>query len=64
LVADPYSIFHRCRNYFSKLFNVPGVYDFRGIEILVHKAKPVLPETSAYDLELAIEKVETQITRY
>jgi hypothetical protein len=56
-VADSYSILARWRNYFSKLFNVHGVNDVRHIEI--HTAEPLVSEPSAYEVELAIEKVKS-----
>jgi hypothetical protein len=62
LVTDSYSILARWRNYFSQLLIVHGVNDVRQTEI--HTAEPVLPEPSAFEVEMAIEKLKTQITRY
>ena len=52
LVADYHSIMARCRNYFSQLLNVHGVNNVRQAEI--HTAEPLVPEPSAYEVELAI----------
>jgi hypothetical protein len=50
LVANSHSILARCRNYFSQLFNVHGINDVR------QRAEPLVPEPSASEVELAIEK--------
>jgi hypothetical protein len=42
---------------FSKLFNVNGVSDVRQIEI--HTAEPLVPEPSAFELEMAFEKLKS-----
>ena len=55
LVADPYSILARWRNYFSQLLNVHGVNEVRQTEI--HTAEPLVPEPSAFEVELAIAKL-------
>ena len=52
LVADSRSIVGRWRNYFSQLFNVHGVKDVRQAE--THTAEPLVPEPSAFEVELAI----------
>ena len=58
LVADSHSIVARWRNYFSQLLNVQhGVNDGRQAEI--HTAEPLVPEPSALEVELAIEKLES-----
>jgi len=57
LVADCHSILDRWRNCFSQLFNVHGVNDVRQTE--VHTAEPLVPEPSALEVELAIEKVKS-----
>jgi len=54
LVTDSFSIVARWRNYFSQLLNVHGVYDVRQTDI--HTAEPLVPEPSASEVELAIEK--------
>ena len=62
LVADSHSIMTRWRNYFSQLLNVHGAKDVRQAEI--HTAEPLVPEPSAFEFELAIEKLKSHITRY
>jgi hypothetical protein len=57
LVADSYSILTGCTIYFSKLFHVGGVYDVRHTEF--HTAEPLVPEPSAYELQLAIGKLKS-----
>jgi len=54
LVADCHSILVQWMNYFSQLLNVHGVNDVRQTEILA--AEPLVPEPSASEVELAIEK--------
>ena len=56
LVADPHSITARWRNYFSQLFNVHEVKEVRQAEI--HTVEPLVPEPSAFKVELAIEKLK------
>jgi hypothetical protein len=56
LVADSSSILIRWRNYFSQLLNVRGVSDVRQTEI--HTTEPLVPEPSAFEVELAIEKLK------
>jgi hypothetical protein len=46
-------------SYFSEYFNVHGVNDVRHIE--KHTA---VFEPSSFEVDLAIEKIESQITRY
>jgi hypothetical protein len=48
------------RNHFSQLSNVNRVSDVRQREI--HTAVPLMSETSAFDVELAIEKLKTHIS--
>ena len=43
--------------HFSQLLNVHGVNDVRQAEI--HMAEPLVPEPSAFEVELAIEKVKS-----
>ena len=62
MVADSHSIMARWRNYFSQILNVHGVSDVRQAEI--HTVEPIVPEPSALEVELAIEKLKSQITRY
>ena len=56
MVTDCHSILARWRNYFSQLFNVRGVNDVRQTEI--HTAEPLVPEPSAFEFEMAIEKLK------
>ena len=62
LVADSHSIMATWRNYFSHILNVHWVSDVRQAEI--HTAEPLVPEPSVLEVELAIEKQKSQITRY
>jgi len=57
LVADSHStsILARWRDYFSQILNVHGVNNVRQKEI--HTAEPLVPEPSASEVELAIEKL-------
>ena len=57
LVADSHSIVAWWRNYFSQLFNVHGVKDVGQAEI--HTAEPLVPEPSASEVELAINKLKS-----
>jgi hypothetical protein len=57
LVADCHSITARWRNYFSQVLNIHGVSDVRQAEI--HTAEPLVPEPSALEIELAIEKLKS-----
>jgi len=47
----------RWRNYFSQILKVHGINDVRLTEI--HTAEPLVPEPSAFETELAIEKLES-----
>ena len=62
MVTDTYSILARWRNHFSQLLIVRGINDVRQADI--HTAEPLVPEPSAFEIEMAIEKVKTQITRH
>jgi hypothetical protein len=57
LVADSHSIVARWKTYFSQLFNVHGVKDFGQAEM--HTAEPLVPEPSASEFELAIDKLKS-----
>jgi hypothetical protein len=46
----------RWRNYFSQLLNVHGDSDVRQTEI--HTAEPLVPEPSAFEIEMDIEKLK------
>jgi hypothetical protein len=56
LVADSHSIMARWRNYFSQLLNVHEVKDVRQAEI--DSEEPLVPEPSAFEFELAFEKLK------
>ena len=47
----------RWRNYFSQLLNVHGANDTRQAEI--NTAEPLVPEPSAFEVELAIERLKS-----
>ena len=57
LVANTYIILARWRNYFSQLLNVHRVNDVR--QTKMHTAEPLVPEPSASEVELAIEKLKS-----
>jgi hypothetical protein len=57
LVADSHSILATWRNHFSQLLNIHGVSDVRQIE--VHTAEPLVPEPSAFEVEMAIGKLNS-----
>jgi len=57
LVADSHGIVASWRNYFSQLFNVHGVKDVGQAEI--HTAEPLVPEPSASEVKLAINKLKS-----
>ena len=54
---DSHSNLTRWRNHFSQLLNVYGVNDVRQTEI--QTVEPVVPEPSAFEVELAIEKLKS-----
>jgi len=62
LVTDSHSILGRWRNHFSQLFNVHRVSDVRQREI--NTKEPLLPEPSAFEFEMAIEKFKRQKSKY
>ena len=55
MVADCRSVSARWRNDFSDLLNAHGINGVRHTEI--HTAEPLVPEPSAFEVELAIEKL-------
>jgi hypothetical protein len=57
LVADSHSILARWRNYFSQLLHIHGVIDVRQTEL--HTAEQLVPEPSAFEVELTIEKLKS-----
>jgi hypothetical protein len=56
LVMDSHHILARWGKHFSQLFNAHGVSEVRETEI--HTAEPLVPETSAFDIEMAVEKLK------
>jgi hypothetical protein len=46
----------RWRNYFSQLLNIHGDNDIKQTEI--HIAEPLVPESSAFEVEMATEKLK------
>jgi hypothetical protein len=56
LLADSHNILTRRKNYFSQLLNVRRVSDVRQIEI--HTAEPLVPDSSPFEVEIAIAKLE------
>ena len=57
LEADSHSIVVRWRKYFSQLFNLHGFKDVGQAEI--HRAEPMVPEPSAFEVELTIGKIKS-----
>ena len=55
-MADSHRIKARWMNYFSQLLNVHEVNDIRLAEINI--VEPLVPEPSAFEVELAIEKLK------
>ena len=56
-VAESHSILARRRNHFSRLLNLHGVNEVRQTEI--HTAEQLVPEPSAVEVELAIDKLKS-----
>jgi hypothetical protein len=56
LLANSHSILNRWKNYFCQLLNVHGDNDVRQTKI--HAAEPLVPEPSASEVEIAIEKLK------
>ena len=57
LVTDCHSILARWRNHFCQLLNVHGENDVRQTEI--HTTESLVPELSAFEVELAIEELKS-----
>jgi len=57
LFADSHTILARWRNYFSQLLNIHGINVVTQTEILT--AEPLVPEPSASEVELDIEKLKS-----
>jgi len=58
LITDSHSVMVRWRKKFSQLFNVHRVSDVRQREI--NTTGPLLPEPSAFEFEIAIDKLKRQ----
>jgi len=56
MATDSHSILARWRNHFSQLLNVHGVKDVKHREM--HTAEPLVLEPSAFQIEMAIEKLK------
>jgi len=56
LFTNSHSTWARWRNHFSQPLNVHGVNDINKIEI--HTAEPLVPEPSAFVVEMATEKLK------
>ena len=61
LATGSYNILARCGDYFSQLLNIHGVHDVRQTE--THTAEPIVPEPSAFEVDLAIEKFKSYKSR-
>jgi len=57
LVTVCHSIVASQRNHFSQLLNVHGINVVRQTDI--HAAEPLVPEPSAFEMEMAIEKLKS-----
>ena len=57
LVADSHSVLARWRNHLSQILNIHGVNDVSQTEI--HTAEPLVPEPSAVEVQLAVEKLKS-----
>ena len=58
MITGSYNILARWRNNFSQLLNLHEVNDVRQTER--HTAEPLVPEPSAFEVELAIEKLKSK----
>jgi len=58
LVADCHSILARWRNNFSQLLNVQHGVNY-GMQTEIHTTEPLIPEPSAFEFELVIEKLKS-----
>ena len=56
MITDSHRILARCRNHFSHLFSVDRVSEVRQTEI--HTAEPLVLEQSAFEVEMAFEKLK------
>ena len=57
MIAGSHSSLAKGRNYFSQLLNVHVVNDIKHTD--THTAEPLVPEPSAFDVDLTIEKLNS-----
>jgi hypothetical protein len=62
VLSESHSTLNRWKNYFSQLFNVPGVKNIRQTEI--HTAEPLVHEPSSFEAQITIGKLKRQIVKY
>jgi hypothetical protein len=62
LVTVSCHILVMCQNHFSQLLSAHGFSDLRQTEI--QTAQLIVPELSAFEVEMTIGKVKNHITRY
>ena len=62
MVTGSYSILATWREYFYQLLNVHGFHEVRQTE--THTAEPLVPEPSAFEVDLSIEKLKVTVTRF
>jgi hypothetical protein len=55
LFADCHNVLKGPKNYFSQFLNIHWVSDVRQMEILVHKAKPSVPEPSLFQFKNVVK---------
>ena len=56
MVTDSHIILARWRNHFCKLLNV--CWDNDGRQMEIHTAEPLMPESSAFEVEMVTEKLK------
>ena len=59
MVAASYGIVASWRDYSYQLLNVHGVSDIKHTDTCIHTAEPLVPEPSAFEVELAIEMIKS-----
>jgi hypothetical protein len=57
LLADPQSVLNSWKNFINQVLNVHGVHDVRQMDI--HTAEPLVPESSLFEVEIAIGKLKS-----
>jgi len=62
LFADSHNILASWRNHFSQILNIRGINDVRQTDL--HTADPLVPEPSAFEGEMAIEKLKRHKSPY